>query len=181
MKTAFTPDAYMDSLYGTVFTSPYRNVTDRAEAEAVALRLRERLSGVLGYDRVPLKKVSAPVLLGAPEVRGAYRQTALSVEILEGFSMLCYLLVPTEPTDKPTGVVALPGHGYGARQILNQKRNGGLRPFPFIDDYQKSFAVRLAERGNTVIVPELMGFGQSRRKKDLPKPFYGSACAVVKP
>ncbi len=179
MKQAFTPDAYMDSLYGTVFTSPYRNVTDGVEAEAVALRLKERLSDVLGYDRIPLKKMSAPVLLGAPEERGAYRQTALSVEILEGFSMLCYLLVPTEPTGKPTGVVALPGHGYGARQILGQTKNGNPRSFPFLDDYQKSFAVRLAERGNAVIVPELMGFGQSRMKKDIHKPFYSSSCAAL--
>ncbi len=179
MKSSFTPDAYMDNLYNTLFCSPYRNVTERAEAEAVAARLKERLCDVLGYDRIPLKKASPPLLIREPEERGAYRQSALSVEILDGFTMLCYLLVPTEPLKKPMGVVALPGHGYGARQILNQKKNGQLRSFPFLDDYQKSFAVRLAERGYTVIVPELMGFGQSRMKADLHKPFYSSSCATL--
>ena len=89
---------------------------------------------------------------------------------------LFYVLTPKNIKKPAPGVVALCGHGYGVRQILNISKRGKKKKLNYIDNYQKNFAVELAKRGCVVIAPELFGFGEARLQKDLIKPFYISSC-----
>ncbi len=99
-----------------------------------------------------------------------------SLKICDGLTSAVYVLVPKKISEKAKGVVALCGHGYGVRQILNISKRGNKKHFNYVDNYQKNFAVELAKRGNVVIAPELFGFGEARLSHDLWKPFYISSC-----
>ena len=177
MDTSFTPDLFLEGLYGKLYSDPYKNVTTAHEARAVAEAIRLRLKALFNIDDIPGIHTPEVTYMQRDCDRGFFLQSKLSVSIADNLNMLCYLLEPKAKT--ASGVVALCGHGYGARQIINQGKNGKPRLIPFLDDYQKSFALKLVRNGNTVIVPELIGFGEAREKKDLRKPFYASSCEAV--
>lgn len=176
MNRPYAPDAYYEKLYAAR-PAPFSDVTKenwRQKTETV----RESVQKILGKETVPLKKDPIAVRPEKTGQRNGYRVETLSVEICEGLTMLCYVLIPDEKRSE-TGVAAVCGHGYGCRQILRQSESGRKRIFNFFDNYQKNFAEALALEGHTVIVPEPVGFGKARLKKDSLKPFYASSCETV--
>ncbi len=176
-KRRYSPDGYLNSLYAHVYRSPYDGVTGRESCLAVSAGIRRKLKDLIAIDAIPGKIYELKPIIIATADRGEYVQETLSVEICWGWNMLCYLLTPKKPSS--SGVVAVCGHGYGCRQIIRQSKNGGYRVINFLDNYQKNFAAELAIHGNTVIVPEPIGFGEAKNDSDAYKPFYSNSCSKI--
>jgi len=175
--TDFAPDAYLAALRDACYAAPFADVNTPDEAREAAAGVRQSLRELFALDTLHGRcEDMRPAVLNTARRKG-YTQTQLSLEICEGWHMLAYLLTPDNPNG--AGVAALCGHGYGARQILRLSKNGRFRAINFFDNYQKNFAVELAQRGCTVAVPELIAFGEARLQKDHSKPFYASSCYPV--
>ncbi|MBR3768147.1 MAG: hypothetical protein IKL10_07930 [Clostridia bacterium] len=176
MKTDdFSPDLFFRELYkNRIQPFEKKNLED---IPAKSLEIKEKLKKVLAFEKIPNKTAELSPVVLSEEKRKNYTIKALSVEICKNWKMLCYLLVPESPNG--FGVVAVPGHGYGVRQIIRQGKNDKYRRINFLDSYQKNFAEELALRGNTVIAFEPVAFGKARLKKDMKKPFYISSCETV--
>ena len=178
MRTSrYSPDAFMAELYNEKAFSPYNNAADADSVLQTGCEIREKTKALLAIDKIPGKVndyITVPE--GEPLVYPDYTLQKYSAEICRGLNMLFYILTPKNITAPAPGVVALCGHGYGVRQILNISKRGNKKHFNYLDNYQKNFAVELAQRGCVVIAPELFGFGEARLRKDLSKPFYISSC-----
>lgn len=174
-KNDFSPDEFFKDLYNNR-PCPYENIKD-SDITVKSREIKEELKKVFALDNIPEKTEELTTHILREEKRKNYVIRTLSVEICKNWNMLCYLLVPEKPS--LYGVVAVPGHGYGVRQIIRQGKNGKYRKINFFDNYQKNFAEELALRGNTVIAFEPVAFGKARLKKDSRKPFYISSCETV--
>ncbi len=178
MKTSpYSPDGFMNSLYENIYANPFEKVNTKEEALSVCERIRAEAKSIFCIDKIPNKiKEFKPVPVGKPLKYKEYTLQKFSVEICTELYMTYFMLMPHKTNENAPGVVALCGHGYGVRQILNISKKGNKKLIPYIDNYQKNFAVELAKRGCVVIAPELIGFGEARLQKDLVKPFYISSC-----
>lgn len=173
-KDDFSPDLYFRELYKNV-PRPFEKAGE-GDVEGICRNIRNEAKRLFSEENIPDRcNVSYKVLCS--EKRSNYTVKTISAEICTNLNMLCYLLVPDKMTGM--GVVAVPGHGYGVRQIIRQGKNGKYRAVNFIDNYQKNFALELALRGNTVIAFEPVGFGRARLIKDSKKPFYISSCETL--
>ena len=173
----FTPDAYLAALHEASYAASFAQANTAEEARAAAASVRQALRELLALDTLHGRcEELHPVVLNTVR-RSGYTETKLSIEICEGWRMLTYLLTPDKPGG--AGVVALCGHGYGARQALRLSKRGRYRAVNFLDNYQKNFAAELALRGCTVAVPELIAFGEARLSKNQHKPFYANSCYGV--
>lgn len=179
MKQDFLIDSYMQNLFGQVYRDPFADVRNKEDAQAVCRELQQKLHSVFAVDLIPGKKAKAETRCIREDDRGAYIQKKLTVTFCDNLTMPVYLLVPKKINKKAPCTVALCGHGYGVRQIVGVRKNGSPKKLPFIDDYQKHFAVQLAERGCIVAAPELFGFGEMKLKKDMNIPFYSSSCKTI--
>ena len=176
-KSPYSPDEFMSGLYARVSAEPYKNVKSSEDAIEIGKSIKEKAKELFALDRLckmatELKLVPVGKDLDYPE----YTLKKYSVEILSGLHSLIYILEPKNAKEKAGGVVALCGHGYGVRQILNISKKGNKKHFNYFDNYQNNFAVEMAKKGCTVIAPELFGFGEARLSHDLRKPFYISSC-----
>jgi hypothetical protein len=173
----YSPDKYLESFYEHFYRSPYENAKSADDYLKASEKVREGLRKVLNMGEIPGKiEHLKPVILESAD-RGSYTIETLSVELCKGWNTLCYLLISKKPNGN--GVVAICGHGYGARQIVRLGKKGRYRAINFLHNYQKNFAVELAERGNTVIAYEPIGFGEARLDKDAWIPFYGNSCDTI--
>lgn len=176
-KSPYSPDGFMSGLYDRIKAEPYKSATSYEDALEIGKEIKAKARELFSLDRLDymateLKLVPVGKVLDYPE----YTLKKYSVEILENLHSLVYILEPKNTQSKMGGVVALCGHGYGVRQILNISKKGNKKHFNYIDNYQNNFAVEMAKRGCTVIAPELFGFGEARLNHDLFKPFYISSC-----
>jgi dienelactone hydrolase len=80
-----------------------------------------------------------------------------------------YVLIPKRTDDVPRPcILALHGHGYGAKAIIGQNEDGVYRTEP--TGYQRDFAVELVKHGFVVAVPEISCFGEREAHyADLPE------------
>lgn len=179
MKHPFAIDNYMESLFDTVYKDPFSGVNDRDSALAVCEKIRQDAERLFALDKIPARLENYRIESICETDRGSFVQKKLAVTYCEGLIMPVYLLIPKNIKVKSPAVVALCGHGYGVRQIVGTRKNGKPKSLPFFDEYQKQFAVRLAERGCIVAAPELFGFGEMKMKKDFKIPFYSSSCKTV--
>lgn len=176
-KSPYSPDEFMSGLYGKIKAEPYKNASSYDDALEIGKSIKEKARELFSLERLDsmateLKLVPVGKVLDYPD----YTLKKFSLEILKGLNSLVYILEPKKVNGKTNGVVALCGHGYGVRQILNISKKGNKKHFNYIDNYQNNFAVEMAKRGCTVIAPELFGFGEARLSHDLWKPFYISSC-----
>lgn len=175
-KYNYSPDGFFKEIYST-HASPFENITEKDKYLEVCEDVKNKLRSALAIEKIPYKTQTLKPEILKSKKRKNYTVHTISVEICRGLNMLCYVLEP-DSTPK-SGIVAFCGHGYGCRQIIRQGKLGGYRAINFIDNYQKNFAEALAENGHLVIVPEPIGFGEARFKKDMLKPFYSSSCDTV--
>ncbi len=174
-KNDFSPDLFFENLYKSR-VSPFEGIAPE-DINGRCEKISEELKRILAIENIPRKiTVLSPAVINE-EKRKSYTIKTLSVGICEDWNMLCYMLIPDKCNG--TGVVCVPGHGYGVRQIIRQSKKGKYRKINFFDNYQKNFAEELALRGNTVIAFEPVAFGKARLKKDRNKPFYISSCETV--
>ncbi len=177
ITSPYSPDEFMKALYENTYSDPFEKVTSGEEALAICEDIKSKARQIFNMDAIPGKTEKLiPKKIGKALEYKNYTLQKYSVEICRGLNMAYYLLTPVKSERNSPGVVALCGHGYGVRHILNISKHGNKKLLPYIDNYQKNFAVELAERGCTVIAPELFGFGEARLGKDLIKPFYISSC-----
>ncbi|MBQ8016440.1 MAG: acetylxylan esterase [Clostridia bacterium] len=174
-NSPYSPDEFMTGLYERLRGQPYLGVSGAEAALAAGERIKEQTKLLLGLDKLSgggyrLEKVGKA--LEYPE----YTLQKYSFELCDGLESAVFILTPRDIRNPAPGVVALCGHGYGVRHILNISKGGRKKRLRYLDNYQKSFAVELAKRGCVVAAPELFGFGEARLKKDLIKPFYISSC-----
>lgn len=171
----FSPDRFFRELYENR-PSPYENAAPE-DIPLISREIKKEAKRIFSSDKLPGKISGAEYTVIRSEKRKSYEIKELSVRLTESLNMLCYFLKP-EKCEK-TAVVAVPGHGYGVRQIIRQGKSGKYRRINFLDNYQKNFAEELALNGNAVIAFEPVGFGRARLKKDMKKPFYISSCETV--
>lgn len=176
-KNIYSPDEFMSGLYGKFKAEPYGNISTYDDAVRVGLEIRQKAKTLFAVDKICNFKAETHLtptgkVLDYPD----YTLKKYSLKICDGLVCAVYVLTPKKLKEKAKGVVALCGHGYGVRHILNISKKGNKKRFNYIDNYQKNFAVELAKRGNVVIAPELFGFGEARLSHDLWKPFYISSC-----
>lgn len=176
-KSNYSPDAFMRGIYDEMLAKPYENVADKKLALEIGEEIRNKTKAMLGIDKIPCRTKDLKLVpVGKELVYPEYTLQKYSAEICRNLNMLFYILTPKKITVPAPGVVALCGHGYGVRQILNISKNGRKKQLRYFDNYQKNFGAELAKRGCVVIAPELFGFGEARLCKDLIKPFYISSC-----
>lgn len=177
MKTSpYSPDEFMSSLYGKLCADPYKNAQTPDEVNCVSETIKKRAEDM--FNRSALKDNTPPVMTktGKSLEYNDYTLQKYSLDTCENLKTAVFVLTPKNIKENAPAVVALCGHGYGVRQILNISKSGKKKHIRYFDNYQKNFAVELAKRGCIVIAPELFGFGEARLKKDLIKPFYISSC-----
>ena len=180
MKTEFTADAFLEALYPRLAGDAFAGAHDAESAAAARDALREKLRNCLGLPE--LEKMAcggAPAPVGKPIVTNRYTAQKYAFAMLPGLITPVWLLTPAGAKENAPAAVALCGHGYGVRQIAGVTKRGARKRTRYIDDYQRHFAVELAERGCVVAAPEPVAFGEARLKKDLWKPFYAASCDTV--
>ncbi len=179
MKHPFAIDNYMNGLFDSTYTDPFANANDRATAAAACEKIRSDAKQIFALHKIPARLEGCRIECIAETDRGTFVQKKLAVTCCEGLAMPVYLLVPKNIKETAPAVVALCGHGYGVRQIIGTRKNGKPKLLPFFDEYQKQFAVKLAEKGCIVAAPELFGFGEMKLEKDFKIPFYSASCKTV--
>ncbi|MBR5497173.1 MAG: hypothetical protein IKV76_04250 [Clostridia bacterium] len=176
-KSPYSPDEFMSGLYGRLKADPYKDADSYEDAVRIGNNIKENAKELFSLEKLnELRCKPSLVQTGKTLDYPEYSLKKYSLEICQGLKSLVYILEPKNPKGKTNGVVALCGHGYGVRQILNISKKGNKKRFNYFDNYQKNFAAELAKRGCTVIAPELFGFGEARLSHDLWKPFYISSC-----
>lgn len=179
MKHPFAIDNYMNGLFDSVYKDPFAEVNDKMSAETVIARLQKDAERIFALDKIP-NRLAEPRIACISELdRGTFVQKKLAVTYCENLTMPVYLLLPKNTKENAPAIVALCGHGYGVRQIIGTRKNSKPKKLPFWDEYQKQFAVHLAEKGCIVAAPELFGFGEMKLEKDFKIPFYSSSCKTV--
>ncbi len=174
-NSPYSPDGFMNSLYRKLRAEPFKDVRTAEETLKAAETVREKTKQLFRLDKLgkgeyKLTKIGKG--LDYPE----YTLQKYAFEMCPNLTTAVYILTPKVIKEKAPAVVALCGHGYGVRQILNISKSGKKKHINYLDNYQKNFAVELVKRGCIVAAPELFGFGEARLKKDLIKPFYISSC-----
>ncbi len=173
----FSPDGFMSGIYDTLRSQPYLNAKAKEDILRVGSQIKEQTTKLFNIEALrSLSDGFRPIPVGKPLEYPGYTLQKYSFELCRGLCTSVYILTPKSIKESAPGVVALCGHGYGVRQILNISKKENKRLIPYFDNYQKNFAVELAKRGCIVAAPELFGFGEARLKKDLKMPFYISSC-----
>lgn len=175
-NSPYTPDEFMASLYGKLCADPYKNAESPEEVRAVSETIKKRAEDI--FNLSALKDNTPPVMTKEGDCLNYedYTLQKYSLDTCENLKTAVFVLTPKNIKENAPAVVALCGHGYGVRQILNISKSGKKKHIRYLDNYQKNFAVELVKKGCIVIAPELFGFGEARLKKDLIKPFYISSC-----
>ena len=135
---------------------------DPSAAKAWQRRVRSKLRKVLNVPET-IETPSRPRVVGRVQRRG-YARLRVLLNVWPGSELPVYVLVPNGITTPRPVVLALHGHGYGAREIVGLWEDGSERQTP--RGYQRDFACALAERGFVVVAPELLGFGDLRSDLD---------------
>jgi dienelactone hydrolase len=136
------------------------HATSAKKARRWQKKTREALNELLGFQDLP-KVDPQPRLLETVDKPDYTRQKVL-IRTTNDSVMPVYILLPKQlPRPLPV-VIALHGHGYGAKSIVGIGKDGSERSEP--DGYQKDFAIALCRRGFAVAAPEISCFGE--RKTD---------------
>jgi len=138
-------DGQLNRLHGSCeFTA--RNPRDAQQWQNVS---RIRLGKCLGLNK--LEKVDPKVKQIKKDNRGDFIHCQFHLRSTRWSVVPVHLLLPTKITKPAPCVLALHGHGYGARAIVGINEDGTYRDSPA--GYQKDFAVELVRRGFAVAAP----------------------------
>lgn len=120
--------------------------------------LSRALQTSLGYT-----PAANPPLCGASvwsRKRDGYTLEKFTYQPEDGLTAPFYRLIPDGASASAPAVMAICGHGYGARDIVGLEPDDAERVSA--PNYHKDFAVSLVKRGFVVYAPELLGFGELR-------------------
>ncbi|MFC4304013.1 dienelactone hydrolase family protein [Cohnella boryungensis] len=140
----------------------------QARGLPVSAEARSELAAAFGrlLGRFPEPAIHPEPQLLERKVCDGYTRELVEIDTVEGLRMRVYVLVPDRAAEEPApAVIALHGHGYGAREIVGLEPDGTERSGPA--GLHKDFAVSLAREGFVAIAPELIGFGDRRLEEDI--------------
>lgn len=106
-----------------------------------------------------LEKIHVPGTHGKP----GYTRTTLTLTTAPNLKAICWLVIPDDMgvRGKPSpAMIATPGHGMGAKDLLAMDATG--KPRKEGDGYQKDYALQAVRLGYPVLVVEPIGFGERR-------------------
>jgi dienelactone hydrolase len=163
LKPAYSTVEYLDNLYHkTEFKYAFKAKTLE---EWVSWRdgFREELIKLMGIDLLSRKCELKPQILERKEFDFYFREK-LSLQVEEGFLMPCYLLIPKRIDYPSSAVLALHGHGRGAKDVLGEADSEQWKRC--IEKYNYDYAHQLALRGFITFVPEVRGFGEREKESE---------------
>lgn len=145
----------------TTRTSLRFDASTPREARAWQKRARTALASCLGFIDTR-KTAPRPRQVGRDVDRGGYVRRKLVIRTSAASEMPLYLLLPNNLRrgERRPCVLALHGHGYGAKDVVGLWEDGAERLAP--DGYHRDFAVQLAQQGFVVAAPEISCFGERR-------------------
>ncbi|MEI7026095.1 dienelactone hydrolase family protein [Paenibacillus sp. y28] len=158
------PDSFLEDVYARVTQDAFSSGGTNPEAWKLRRQLMKvALSEKLGLTDIPVRTVVGRSVLEEEVDCGSYVRQRLLLDTGERLTMPMYALIPKEgPAVKPA-VLAVHGHGYGAREVIGLQPDGSQNEGP---NLYHNFAVELAGKGFIVLVPELLGFGERRLEQD---------------
>jgi hypothetical protein len=163
----FDPIALLDAVNDQ--TRPTFDATTPAAARTWQNKTRTALANCLGFlDQPPVDP--HPQTIESVD-RGSYIRHKIILNTTAHSQLPLYLLIPKKPSPQvrePSGsaagprplptLLALNGHGYGAKDIVGLWEDGTERLTP--DGYHQDFACAFAEAGFIVAAPEISAFGE---------------------
>lgn len=129
---------------------------DPAEAERWRAATRAELERTIGFQDSAIVDPE-PVVVEEVD-KGDYVRRKVIVRTAPHTTMPVYLLTPKTGDPPYPVVLALHGHGYGAKDIVGLWEDGAERDSP--DGYHRDFGVALCRLGFAVAAPEISCFGE---------------------
>jgi dienelactone hydrolase len=149
--------------------------TDAKTARVWQTKARKAFEKSLGpaIPQVPLRVKK----LATDQCEG-YRRDRLAITTAEGIQAIAWYCVPDglSPSRgaKRPAILATPGHGIGARDLISLKADGTPRAEG--QGYQKDYAIQAVRLGYPTLVVEPMGFGERRDPEMLAGKSSESGC-----
>lgn len=116
-----------------------------------------------------------------------YRRTMFALDTAPNIQALCWLCIPDRLADadsrgRSPAMIATPGHGIGAKDLLAMTANGAPRKEG--KGYQKDYALQAVRLGYPVLVIEPLGFGERQdadhaKPKALEQPCHAASCIAL--
>ena len=128
-NSQFSPDKFMDGIYEKLRSKPYEKAQTQEEALEIGKKIRESAKELFNIDTLRnLSDGFRPEPVGEPLEYAEYTLQKYSFELCKGLCSSVYILIPKNAKKSASGVVALCGHGYGVRHILNISKKGKKKP-----------------------------------------------------
>lgn len=134
------------------------NAKTAAQAKQWQKRARVALRDKLGFDDLPTVSPQPRTL--ARVDRGDFIREKVLIRTTSHTVMPVYILLPKKAARPLPVVLALHGHGYGAKDIVGLWEEGGERYDDRDSEYHSDFAIALCRRGFAVAAPEISCFGE---------------------
>lgn len=182
MRDALDPTpALWAALAATPPVHPWR-ARGPAQARAWQRQVRPLVERLLGF---PARPGALAARRSRPLDHGDHAYARHEITVAPGMRLPVHVLTPTragrvraDARGRRPAVIALAGHGAGAREIIGCWEDGSVRRDP--EGYQRDFARELVRLGFVVAVPELAGFGERQPRTDhLPPGHAPKACAQL--
>jgi dienelactone hydrolase len=134
------------------------SASSRKEAEVWQKRLRAKVIELLGG--FPTSR--GPLNAGTVDVKEFpdYKRERFVFTSRPGMEVAGYLLTPTQAKQPFATMVCVPGHGYGADDLVGLDEKGNERTAPA--GYQHDFAIQVVKKGMAAVAIEPMAFGCRR-------------------
>lgn len=140
-------------------SAPHAFPHSDASARSLSLwqeETRAVLAATIGFQEAATVEPAATHLNTVD--KGDYMRHKVAISTAAHTRMPVYLLIPKIGTSPYPSVLALHGHGYGAKDIVGLWEDGSERDTP--DGYHRDFAVTLCRAGFAVAAPEISCFGE---------------------
>lgn len=145
----YATDAFLRRLYADAPKGRDLMECDAADFNGLAQTKRIRFADCLGLGRIRALGTAETPVLQHEERRNGFRLETYDFTFLPELTAPVHRLVPDVGNGQT--ILYLIGHGPGAK--------GVIMPYPLSGDVP--LPLRFAELGYTVLVPELIGFGQT--------------------
>lgn len=177
MDTTYQPATELWSMYDPS-AAPYAfRASNRDAAEEWQQATRAALAQLIGLEKLGLSKDPPEAEVLSSVDKGDYTRLKIVLRTSPTTSMPVYLLLPKAATSPSAVVLALHGHGYGAKDIVGLWEDGTERDTP--DGYQRDFAVALCRAGFAVAAPEISCFGERQTDFSYLKADFGQTAPTT--